>query len=107
MSVFETDEMTEALADITNTPAKIKNEDTETIAREKGWVKNQDYNYEEYKATSQATAADDSTGSNWAHNAAKYEWKEEYGDLGPEIPELEQQLFRSEFINRQGLKFDK
>jgi|SRR5271170_1402283 len=106
MAVFETGEMTEALAKITNTPVQIKNEDAEKLAREKGWFKNQDYN-EEDKATGQAAAAADSTGSNWAHNAAKYEWKEEYGDLGPEIPELEQQLFRSEFINRQGLKFDK
>ena len=38
----------------------------------------------------------------WAALAAKYEWKEEYGDVAPRIPELEDELYKNEFINRQG-----
>ena len=29
-------------------------------------------------------------------------WKEEYGDVGPEVPELEKQLFEDEHIMRIG-----
>jgi hypothetical protein len=42
----------------------------------------------------------------WAASAAKYEWKEEYGDVGPEVPELEKILFGDVFRNRQGASFD-
>ncbi|EED13725.1 DEAD/DEAH box RNA helicase, putative [Talaromyces stipitatus ATCC 10500] len=42
----------------------------------------------------------------WASNARKYEWKEDYGDVGPEDEELEKILFRNEFLNRVGVKFD-
>ena len=42
----------------------------------------------------------------WASGAAKYEWKEEYGDIGPPHPELEKQLFKDQFINRIGPQFN-
>ena len=29
----------------------------------------------------------------WYSTAAKYEWSDDYGDVGPPIPELEEQLF--------------
>ena len=29
----------------------------------------------------------------WSIGAARYEWSDEYGDLGPQIPELEEMLF--------------
>ncbi|KAL8846889.1 MAG: hypothetical protein Q9221_008055 [Calogaya cf. arnoldii] len=32
----------------------------------------------------------------WAANATRYEWKDEYGDVGPEDPQLEQMLFQAE-----------
>ncbi len=43
----------------------------------------------------------------WAANATKYEWSEEYGDVGPANLALEAQLFRDEHINRTGIAFDK
>ena len=42
----------------------------------------------------------------WASGAAKYEWKEEFGDVGPAHPELEKQLFKDQFINRIGPQFN-
>jgi ATP-dependent RNA helicase DDX3X len=42
----------------------------------------------------------------WAANAARYEWKDEYGDVGPRVPELEERLFRDEHILRKGNCFD-
>jgi ATP-dependent RNA helicase DDX3X len=99
-----------ALNDITNvanntTPAK--NEEAHTLAREKGWVEPQGFDYDAYNASGKAVAAGEVIKGDWSHNAEKYEWKEEYGDVGPPSEALEAQLFRSEFINRQGLKFDK
>ena len=38
----------------------------------------------------------------WASNAVKYEWNDEFGDVGPRHPELEKQLFRDQFTNRAG-----
>ncbi|QSS64054.1 DEAD-box protein [Histoplasma capsulatum] len=36
-----------------------------------------------------------------------YEWKEEYGDVGPRNEELEKMLFHDEYLNRAGNKFDR
>lgn len=41
----------------------------------------------------------------WASAASKYEWRDEYGDIGPSIPELERQLYQDQFINRVGENF--
>ncbi|KAL4975182.1 P-loop containing nucleoside triphosphate hydrolase protein [Aspergillus desertorum] len=79
-----------------------------------GRVEPKDYEYEKYVAAfSSERPAEDGEYSQdeqpvpgWAANAAKYEWNEEYGDVGPENPHLEDQLFRSEFINRTGLKIE-
>jgi hypothetical protein len=38
----------------------------------------------------------------WAANARRYEWKDEYGDVAPRIPELEEELFCDKFRARQG-----
>lgn len=41
----------------------------------------------------------------WASNAKKYEWRDEFGDVGPAIPELERQLFDDQFGQRVGENF--
>ncbi|KAL4991469.1 DEAD-domain-containing protein [Aspergillus falconensis] len=108
---FEVSSVKDALADVTNVQNN-KNIEASALAREKGWVEPKDYDYEKYVTvlSSERPAKDgeNSQGEHpvpeWAANAAKYEWNEEYGDVGPENPHLEEQLFRSEFINRTGLK---
>ena len=107
---FDMEEMGTNLTDITNVAnntAPAKNEEAHTLAREKGWVEPQKYDYGAYNASGRSVAAGEVSKGGWSHNAEKYEWKEEYGDVGPPSEALEAQLFRSEFINRQGLKFDK
>jgi ATP-dependent RNA helicase DDX3X len=42
----------------------------------------------------------------WANKGALYEWKDEYGDVGPRFEALEKQLFHSEYHVRTGIKFD-
>lgn len=38
----------------------------------------------------------------WLSNAAKYEWKDEFGDVGPEDPELEAQIFHPDLMLTAG-----
>jgi ATP-dependent RNA helicase DDX3X len=95
------------VANGSNGTAPAKNEEARSLACEKRWAEPQVYDYDTYNATGKATGAVEIVKRDWSHNAEKYEWKEEYGDVGPPSEALEVQLFRSELINRQGLKFDK
>ncbi|KAL4897535.1 P-loop containing nucleoside triphosphate hydrolase protein [Aspergillus ambiguus] len=100
-----------ALKDVT---PNHNNKDPATahVAREKGWVEPAGYDYSKYALPKiEEEGAPDFPQERqdvpeWAAKAAKYEWKDEYGDVGPEIPELEEELFRSDLINRQGLKLN-
>lgn len=90
--------------------------------QEYGWVSKTVYNYETYLkspkelADTQATAiateeVEDAVGGvragDWANNAAIYTWDDEYGDVGPAFPELERQLFGSEYHVKTGVAFEK
>ena len=113
MSAFDTSGMASALPEASNPNANgaaVKLSGDEL--REKGWAQPQafDYSADAPQPGEEALTKPDGEVqevSGWAHDAAKYEWSEEYGDVGPRIPELEKQLFQSEFINRRGIKFDK
>lgn len=43
----------------------------------------------------------------WAGNAARYEWRDEYGDIGPRNEELERQLFNVDHVSRAGHRLDR
>lgn len=68
------------------------------IAREKGWTDPVPFEY--------AELANSKDHRDWAGIAVRYEWKDEYGDVGPAVPELEDQLFHGELIARAGAKLD-
>ncbi|KAL9103128.1 MAG: hypothetical protein Q9163_001808 [Psora crenata] len=98
-----------ALADITaqlgNT--KIKgNAEAVKRARESGWVEPTEYDYESYNATAKEQLERGNAPA-WASNATRYEWKDEYGDVGPAHPELEKMLFGDENQMRKGPEFEK
>lgn len=96
MDNFE--EIQDALHDVSNTsenPAMNK-EEAERKAREMGWVKPTPYDYASFHAVKEA--------KDWAATATRYEWKDEYGDVGPAVPELEKQLFHNDYITRVGRK---
>lgn len=106
---FETGDMASALPDVPNgtkvqATGPPKDQEAFDAARAKGWVEPAAYDYGDSQkvATSQAEAGEKSSEPQWAHEAAKYEWKDEYGEVGPQIPELEQQLFHDQYINRKG-----
>lgn len=114
MDGFDTQDMAAALPEVEE-PKSRMDAAAAAVAREKGWVEPEKYDYAKYTAQPvRAVGEGASTETNafgsdlvWASDARRYEWKEEYGDVGPEDKELEQQLFRGEFINRAGIKFDK
>ena len=89
-----------ALADVTNTMGKtqINPNNAAAIGRVKDarWSAPEKFNYEAYNADSkekrQAVEAVQDVPA-WAANAVKYEWSEEFGDVGPEYKELEEVLF--------------
>lgn len=66
---------------------------------DKVWVGAQAFDY-----AAMTKAPDD---QQWDGHARVYEWKEEYGDVGPELPELELELFGppSEREDKAGLDF--
>ncbi|KAJ5555042.1 DEAD/DEAH box RNA helicase [Penicillium sp. DV-2018c] len=68
------------------------------VARNKGWTERVPYAY--------AELANNKDHRDWASVAVRYEWKDDYGDVGPAVPELEEQLFRSDYISRAGDKID-
>ena len=97
----------QALSDMTNTllaaqisDNKHMNKEAAQKARDHGWAAQQKFDYESYVSRE----ADPST---WASNAQKYEWKDEYGDVGPEHKELEEILFKNQHIVRKGDDFEK
>lgn len=102
---FATDDMQGALNDISNGTAP-KNAEAIATAREKGWAEPSSYDYEEYGKQAKDATVLDPTMAGWGHNAEKYEWKEDYGEVGPRNEVLETMLYHSEYITRQGLKFD-
>jgi ATP-dependent RNA helicase DDX3X len=103
----------------------VKDNETALRAKEHGWAKPVEFDYKKYvddkvneamNGEGTATTGADKTGGaaaradaaggavnytsdipDWASNAAKYEWKQEYGDVAPRHKELEEQLFRNEF----------
>ncbi|KXG46145.1 uncharacterized protein PGRI_050010 [Penicillium griseofulvum] len=73
-------------------------ESAKKVARDKGWTDPVPFEYSDL--------ANSKDHRDWAGVAARYEWKDEYGDVGPAVPELEDQLFRGELIIRPGAKLD-
>lgn len=112
MEPFSTKDMDDALPEVKQDMAPVSRLDQEaaTVARDKGWVQPEKYNYGRFLGPNSGNVGGDNSSSEdlpWASDARKYEWKEEYGEVGPSDEELEKMLFRHDFINRVGLKFDK
>ncbi|KAE9370611.1 DEAD-domain-containing protein [Stipitochalara longipes BDJ] len=123
MSAWGIGDMAAALPD--NQPAVEQG--SEAPATEKkdpqayGWVAPTKYDYETFnKTTKELEEAQASAevpenpaefggifSGDWANKGALYEWKEEYGDVGPRFEALEKQLFGSDYHVRSGIKFDR
>jgi ATP-dependent RNA helicase DDX3X len=110
MDNFETAEMSAALDEVTNFNGHM-NAEAAAVAREKGWVEPEKYDYGKYNAPNHAENPVGEGGAivedvEWASSAAKYEWNDEFGDIGPADHQLECMLFHSDLISRVGIKFE-
>ncbi|GFF31502.1 ATP-dependent RNA helicase ded1 [Aspergillus udagawae] len=106
MDSFDVTDMSSALKEVTDEKIN-KNIKASNLAREKGWVPPEQYDYAKYNtgpAEEPEEVTEQSQIPEWAAKAAKYEWNDEFGDVGPPNKDLEDMLFRNEFINRAGLK---
>ncbi len=103
------------LADITNKVNNLlsKAEEAQRV-KDAHWAEPQKFDYDTYNASSkdQRPAAPAEGGEaddppTWAANATKYEWSDEYGEVGPKHEALEHQLFGGEHQMEQGTEFSK
>ncbi|OXV06411.1 hypothetical protein Egran_05822 [Elaphomyces granulatus] len=110
MSASDMAELDIPIKDVTNQQNHTTmNAEAAAVAREKGWVPPEKYDYSKYTTVASGGPVEGEANNEapeWASNAAKYEWNEEYGDIGPPNPELEEMLFHNEYINRVGIKFE-
>ncbi|KAN0106257.1 DEAD domain containing protein [Hyaloscypha variabilis] len=123
MSAWGTGDMAAALPDGAP-PAEHGSEAPATEKKDPqayGWVAPTKYDYETFnKTTKELEEAQASAevpenpaefggifSGDWANKGALYEWKEEYGDVGPRFEALEKQLFGSDYHVRTGIKFDR
>jgi ATP-dependent RNA helicase DDX3X len=111
---FDTTEMSTALEAISGAtrkqPIGAPPSKEEAIAKARGhkWVEPQKYDYSIYnkQVADAGTDTSQSRQHEWASSAGKYEWNDEYGDVGPRVPELEKQLFNDELRMRHGDNFN-
>lgn len=97
-------EQTRVDSPVDNVPtAELTAEQKEYLQKAKaaGWTETTAYDYEEPKR-----AEHDDTAWFGAAKIYSVEWQDEFGDVGPEIPELEQALFHSEHQQRKGEHLD-
>lgn len=110
---FDTTEMSNVLEAISGATRKqpigapASKEEAIAKAREHKWVEPQKYDYSIYnkQGTDAGTDTVQSLRYEWASSAGKYEWNDEYGDVGPRVPELEKELFNDDLRMKHGDNF--
>lgn len=81
--------------------------EAENKAREHGYTAPVPYDYSAYQDDGKGSDMLASATRAAAAQAARYEWKGEYGEVGPKIPELEAILFSDEFKYEAGTQRDR
>lgn len=71
--------------------------DAEKVSELKDWVKPVAYDYARFGGGAGINETD-----TWGASGHRYEWLEEYGDVGPKVPELELMLYGPENRTSQG-----
>jgi ATP-dependent RNA helicase DDX3X len=70
------------------------------------WIPRQAYDYEAYTATRDPELPRGEPYGQWAASGARYEWKDEYGDVAPRDERLERMLFGDEDDEPSGAGID-
>lgn len=68
-------------------------------AKDAGWTETTAFDYAAYEASGGNNA-------DWRGAAKVYEWNDDFGDVAPAVPELEEILFGSEHQMRKGAHID-
>ncbi|KAF2146323.1 uncharacterized protein K452DRAFT_324292 [Aplosporella prunicola CBS 121167] len=89
----------------------VEREGAAERAKAHGFVATSAFDYAAYNATTlEAREALVNEGNylepSWAASAARYEWDDEFGEVGPPNEELEKELFRHENVMRRGNAFN-
>ncbi|KAK5111897.1 hypothetical protein LTR62_004629 [Meristemomyces frigidus] len=79
-------------------PPTLTKEEYVEKARAAGWNEATAVDYAKYQL------ADDN--DEWRGKAQVYEWTDEFGEVGPQVPALEAMLFGGEFQMRKGMRMD-
>lgn len=96
-----------ALQDVTNSLANTHmDHDAAQRARDHGWSEQHKFDYEALKAKPNDKDGS-ATGPVWAANAKKYEWDDDYGDVGPVHEQLELELFGKEHVVKKGQDYER
>ncbi|OCL04821.1 DEAD/DEAH box RNA helicase [Glonium stellatum] len=90
------DDIKQSLANIDPHSSGFDKEAALRRAKEKGWTEPVPYNYSATGARDSPEDASSHPDATWLSDAVRYEWCDEYGEVGPVNTELEQKLFRSE-----------
>ncbi len=106
---------TSVLADVTNkVNGLVINEEAKQRVKDAHWAEPQKFDYDAYNAAPKdqrpaipAEGTEDEDVPTWAANATKYEWSDDYGDVGPRHEKLELMLFGDEHQMREGDQFAK
>lgn len=109
---FGTQHMARALGDITNTntdsgAGNAQGGQSGPVAA--GWAVKSPYDYRTYNTANgenQQASEQNDEAIGWASNANRYEWDEDFGDVGPPNPVLEAQLFGGDNVSRAGKHVD-
>lgn len=120
-NTFDTGDMAAALSDagsdtaksvviVIDPPPVVPIEGAADRAREHGFVPPVAYDYDAYNANTREARESLAVEGGyiepaWAATAVRYEWDDDFGDVGPEVPELEQELFLHENVMRKGNAF--
>jgi ATP-dependent RNA helicase DDX3X len=83
------------------TGAPEDKDEAEAKAKEYNWPEKIAYDYSAYQPVKNAPV-DVGSMPEWASSAVRYEWSDEYGEVGPRIPQLEADLYNLEFLHRAG-----
>ncbi|KAF1810943.1 putative DEAD/DEAH box RNA helicase [Eremomyces bilateralis CBS 781.70] len=88
------------------------NKEADASDDDNGWQDPTDYDYEAYKEGRAAllnpleSEQSERAERRWASSAVRYEWSDEFGDVGPADPEVEKALFDKLFMLGTGMNFD-
>ncbi len=107
---FDATEMTAAVEGIAIAQADTVDSDKQASdrkesadkARAHNWAPAVQYDYSVYNANAPEAREPTAGDPEWLHNAAKYEWCDEFGEVGPQNLNLEAQLYHHEFQMRSG-----